>query len=41
MKRAAMHCEHAMSGTPDDAQLIFIKVCRHQRHTLDATIPRR
>ena len=41
MKRAAMRCERAMFGTPDDAQLIFIKVCRNRQPTLDATTPRR
>ena len=41
MKGAAMRCERAMFGTPDDAQLIFVKVCRYRPHTLDATTPRR
>ena len=41
MKRAAMRCERVMSGRPDNAQLIFIKVRRHPRHTLDANTHRR
>jgi hypothetical protein len=41
MKRAAMRCQRVMSGTPDNAQLIFIKVRRHPRHTLDANTHRR
>jgi len=33
--------EHIAAGTPDNAQLIFIKVRRHPRHTLDANTHRR
>jgi len=40
MRRGAMRCARAMLGTADDAQLTFVKVCRHQGHTLKRTVRR-